>query len=357
MDLIEQVREIGADEASISDASVNAARVALLRETALGSNPQRRPRSRRTRTWTGIGLGGLVAGTAVTAIVVGSIFAPPAMPNAAAAEALEETATMTVHAQDAMLLPGQYLRIETESEFLQFWRAEWADDGDENTFAFNASRDNADAVVRVRDTRVLYVPADRNADWFYDWGTSEVVGSFGDEGARAEAEWLSDPEMAPREKGSVQPLPAGEFPAPDTDVPSTPYLADSYRPYYETMPREPHDLLDWLRAQSGMTGREADRWLVASLSEPSRINLMPPDLRASFFRALALLPGFEVIAVDGNLTTLRYVVSDHRTTTIVLDTAKGFVQSISESYGADGLAGATPESSTGVRISVVDTAP
>lgn len=357
MELIEQVREIGTHEGSIADTSVNAARMALLRETTLGSSPHRPRRSRRARGWTGIGLGSLVAGTAVTAIVIGSVFAPTNVPDAAAAEALEETATMTMHAQDTMLLPGQYLRIEMENEYLQFWRAEWANDRDGNTFGFNASRDNADAAVRVRDTRVLYVPAERSSDWFYDWGTSEVVGSYGDEGPRAEAEWLSDSEMTPGERGSVQSLPAGELPASNADVPSSPYLADSYRPYYDAMPREPRDLLEWLRARSGMTGADADRWLVASLSEPSRVNLMPADLRATFFRTLALIPGFEVVAVDGELTTLRYVVSDHRTTTIVLDTANGFVDSISESYGAEGVAGATPESVTLVRISVVDSAP
>lgn len=356
MQLMEQVREIGIDESRVDEDTVLAARRALTREVARSARPER-ARSSKRRTWTGIGLGGLVAGAAVTAIVAGSVIAPPNAPDAAAAEVLERASAVTLDAQDTTLVPGQYLRIETVGEYLHFWKAEWADDDDENTFAFNASRDGGDAAVLERDTRVLYVPADRAGDWFYDWGSSEVVDSFGSRGAEAAREWSSSPGSAIRERGTIETLPAGEYLAVGGDEPPMPYLADGYRPYYDEMPRDPQKLLDWLRAQSGMTGAEGDRWLVASLSDPSAINLMPADLRSAFFLAIALIPGFEVVAEDGSTATLQYVVPGHRTTKIAIDTEQGLVDSISENYEIGGPAGDTVDSVTTVHTSVVDSAP
>lgn len=355
MPLMERVREIGADEAQITEENVRVARHALLRETARGVRPN--PARPRRRAWAGIGIGGLVAGAAVTAIVAGSVLAPTSAPDAAAAEVLERAATVTVDAKDASLAPGQFLRIETVSEHLQFWNAAWADDGDENTMPFNASRDGADAAVLVRDTRVLYVPADRTADWFYDWGHAEAVESFGERGEEAAETWSLWPGAKGAGRGVIERLPAGEYLAEGGDEPPMPYLADRYRPFYGEMPREPQALLDWLRAQSGMSGAEADRWFVASLSDPSAINLMPADLRASFFRAVALVPGFELVGEESGSATLRYVVPDHRTTTIVIDTDQGLILSIAENYGAGGPTGDTPDSITRVVTSVVDSAP
>lgn len=356
MQLMERVREIGVDESRLDDDTVLTARRALMREMARSARPERTLRSRR-RTWAGLGIGGLVAGVAVTAIVAGSVLAPPAAPDAAAAEVLERASAVTFDAKDTTLVAGQYLRIETVGEHLQFWRADWADDGDQNTMPFNASRGGSDAAVLVRDTRVLYIPADRTEDWFYDWGHAEVVASFGERGADAAGEWSSFPGARIRERGTIETLPAGEYLAADGDEPPMPYLADGYRPYYDEMPREPDGLLEWLRARSGMTGQEADRWLVASLSDPSSINLMPADLRSAFFLAIARIPGFEVLADDGSTATLQYAVPEHRTTTIVIDTAEGLVSSIAERYGTGGPAEDTVDSVTTVHTSVVDSAP
>ncbi|PRB11047.1 hypothetical protein CQ042_17055 [Microbacterium sp. MYb62] len=353
---MERVREIGVDESRVDDDTVLTARRALMREMARSARPERTLRSRR-RTWTGVGIGGLVAGAAVTAIVAGSVLAPPAAPDAAAAEVLERASAVTFDATDTTLVAGQYLRIETVGEHLQFWRADWADDDDENTMPFNASRGGSDAAVLVRDTRVLYIPADRSGDWFYDWGRAEAVESFGARGADAVREWSSSPGAQMREGDTIETLPGGEFVAVGGDEPPTPYLADRYRPHYAVMPREPRELLEWLRTPSGMSGEEADRWLVASLSDPSAINLMPADLRSAFFLAIALIPGFEVLGDDGAAATLQYVVPGHRTTTIVIDTAQGLVSSIAESYGTGGPAGDTLDSVTTVHTSVVDSAP
>ena len=356
MQLMERVREIGIEESRVDEDTVRTARQALTRAMTRNARPVRGGSSRR-RTWAGIGVGGLAAGVAVTAIVAGSVVAPPTAPDAAAAEVLERASAVTFDAQDTALVDGQYLRIETVSEHLQFWRADWADDGDENTMPFNASRGHSDAAVLIRDTRVLFVPANRAGDWFYDWGHAEVVQSFGARGTEAAQEWSSWPGAQVRESGTIETLPAGEYLAVGGDEPPLPYLADRYRPFYAEMPRNPPELLDWLRAQSGMTGDEADRWLVASLSDPSAINLMPADLRSAFFLAIALIPGFEVVSDDGSTATLQYAVAGHRTTTITIDTEQGLVDSIAENYGDGGPAGGTVDSVITVHTSVVDEAP
>lgn len=352
--LMERVRDLGADQAEPSDESVRRARAALATAVSVARAP--RGGRRRARVWTGLGVGGLTAGAAVVALGVGGILVP-VVPDDAAAAVLERAASVTVDAEDLLPGEGQYIRIETVDEFVQFWDAGAADDGEDDTFAFNASRDTGDAAVLVRDTRVLYVPADRSADWFYDWGSAEVVRSFGAQGARAAQEWSSSPGASIRERGTVQILPGGAWPVGDGDPAPVPHLADGYRPHYEEMPREPSALRDWLRAQSGMTGAEGDRWVVASLSDPSAINLMPAELRAAFFRAIALIPGFQVVGEDGGTATLRYEVPGHRTTTIVVDTARGLVDSIAEGYGSGGVIGDTPESTTSVVTEVVDEGP
>lgn len=372
MDVFERVREVNRG-AGLTEERITGARARLLvgidaSRKAGGSAPTALANEAssvaselahrvRRRAWAGLGIGGLVAVAAAFAIVAGSVLAPTVTPDAAAAEVLERASAVTFDAQDTTLVPGEYLRIETVGEHLQFWKAEWADDDDENTLSFNASREGSDAAVLVRDTRVLYIPADRDGDWFYDWGHSEVVESFGERGPEAARDWSAWPGSQVIEHGTIETLPAGEYLAIGGDEPPMPYLADRYRPFYAEMPREPQELLDWLRGQSGMTGEDADRWLVASLSDPSAINLMPADLRSTFFLAIALIPGFEVLADDGSTATLRYVVPGHRTTTMVIDTDQGLVSSISENYGTGGPAGDTLDSTTTVRTTVVDSAP
>lgn len=310
----------------------------------------------RRLAWTGVGVGSLVAGAAVITIAVGSALAPPTVPDAAAVDVWERAAAMADGAEDSALAAGQYLRIDTITEYLQFWNAEWAVD-DEDTSPFNATRENADAAVLVRENRALYIPADRATDWVYDWGHAVVVESFGPHGDEAAEERSSWPATRGADHRRFETLPAGEFLAEGTDEPPTPYLADRYRPYYDDMSRDPQQLLEWLRAQSGATGTEADRRVVATLADPSAINLMPRDLRSAFFRAIALIPGFDVLTDDGVTATLRYVVPWHRTTTIVIDTARGLITSIAESSGTGGPAGDTRDSVTTVDISVVDEPP
>ncbi len=351
MSLMEQVREIGAEEARVEDAQLGRARQALLREAARSAHPTA---ARASRRWAGIGAAGLAAGAATTALVLGSVLAPAAVVSAAAAEVLEEAAEMTITAIDTELAPGQFLRIEERYDFLQFWDDAWPD-GDESTQAYVVpGRMGAAAAALVRDTRVLYVPSDRSADWFMEWGPLTILDTFGDRGAEAAADVTA---FYAGRNGGVERWEGGEIPAEGADKLPTPYLIDRLRPHYDEMPREPQALLDWLRAPSGETGPAADGWLMASLSSPHVINLMPADLRASTFRALALIPGLEVTARDGDLVTLEHTVPGGRASIVVLDTAAGLIRSFAERWGEGGVAADTPDSLITVHLRVVDEAP
>ncbi len=64
-----------------------------------------------------------------------------------------------------------------------------------------------------------------------------------------------------------------------------------------------------------------------------------------------------MVAEEGSTATLEYVVPGHRTTTMVIDTDQGLIDSIAEDYGSGGPAGDTVDSITAVHTSVVDSAP
>ena len=97
-------------------------------------------------------------------------------------------------------------------------------------------------------------------------------------------------------------------------------------------------------------------WVVSMLSDPFTTAVMPPDLRAATFRALALIPGFQVIARDGSLVTLQRADTTHaRVKTIVVDTATGFIRSYTAVDRSD--PGAPMTETQSISMTVVDQAP
>lgn len=357
MPLLEQVRELGAAEAHLEEDTIGTARAALTREIAQGRRAKDPVRTRRRR-WTGIGIGGLVAGAAATAFVVGSVLAPPAVPNASAAEVLNEAANVTVHAVDTTLKPGQYLKIEETGEYLQYWKNP-ADQGTASReHAFSTWRGDADAAFEVREPRVLYVPADRSGDWYYVIEPQSIGRTFGPQGEKAVQDWVQSHQEPFWVSGEVWTVPAGLPRGKDGAPPEADRTWDHYRPFYAEMPRDPAALLEWLRGRSGMGGKEADAWLVASLEDPASVNLMPPDLRATFFRAIALIPGFEVESADGARVTLSYLDTVHnRPESLVIDTEQGYITQFTDSEAGPTVAGDLPDRIKRVATTVVDALP
>lgn len=351
MDVLELVPDIHTDDAPVSEKQINAARQVLIREIASVKGTP----SRARRRWAGASLA--IGGVAVTAIAV-SVLAPARVDPAAAA-VLEDAAAVTINTVDTKLAPGQYLRIQTDHATLWKWDADISDP--ELRFN-NSNRGDAEAGLVVRDTRVLYVPADRSEDWIWDWsGDDRVIDTFGSRSAEATDEWAALNEST--DSGywpDLQRLPGGETLAAEGD--DHEYLLDSYRRLYDEMPRDPQQLLDWFRDRSG-DPNVTDQWVIGAITDVLSANLMPADLRAATLRALALVPGIQVERSGDASTTLVHRSGEwgsSRTTSIVIDTIEGVITSVSETFsgGSDGvLPGTVPDSSTTVTITVVDSAP
>lgn len=354
MDVLERVRDIDLNDPTIID-EINTARQALLREI---SREGRTTRQGRRRRW--IGATGLVAGAAATVVVMNVLV--PAQIDPAAAAVLEDAADVTINAIDTTLAPGQYLRIQTDSDDLWRWDV---DMGNEAWERFNnGNRGEAEAGVIVQETRVLYVPADRSADWIWDWSADpQVIAVYGTRTDEATADWgtqaiASDSGYWP----DLQALPGGAIPAAEGD--SHQYLLDGYRPFYDEMPHNPRALLNWFRAHSGDPD-VSDQWVVDAMADVLTANLMPAELRAAVLRALALVPGIRVSDVTGTATTLEYQSGDWlftRTTLITLDTELGMITSLAQATtnnigGSGNIPGSVPDSRTIVTTTVVDSAP
>lgn len=320
MPLMERVREIGADEARITEENVRVARQALARETARSVGPVTAHRPRR-RTWTGIGIGGLVAGAAVTAIVAGSVLAPVDAPNASAADVLNAAAEATLTATVLAPAPGQYIRIQEVSTQTLGWRSD--DSSPEG--GYWDSRDSATTAV-VRQSRSLYVPADRADDWVEDYGEStELLEIAGPDAAQAE-KGLSQLEFNVRVEvypGGLQGITGVGAEGVDPDDVNW-FARNGLSCYYDEMPRDPRELVKWLDDSSY-------EYLSACppprLSEPVDFNLAPADLRATMFQALALVDGARVERVEGDVTTIAFPEGGESNwmETVDIDTTQGLI--------------------------------
>ncbi|GAB3808082.1 hypothetical protein GCM10028798_33630 [Humibacter antri] len=313
MDILERVREIGQDVPSITDVELEEARQKLLHETARKQlTGVRRPVRRRV-----IGGSVVVAGLAAAALVAGLVLAPP-HPEPAAAAVLRQAANVTINAVDTTLTNGQYLRVT-----------------DTTTYSGDPDPEAGGGTGRAPGSSllVLYVPADRAKDWFLQLGPdSRGFGKVerllgGDDGA-----------LTPEQRAR------GKF---TTSI-------DTWRPFYAEMPRDPKELLNWFLAR-GEKSQGYD-WVMSMFSDPLTTALMPPDLRAAAFRALALIPGINVVSSDGSIVTLQRADTTHaRVKTIVVDTSTGFIRSYTaESHDVPGTVLTDTQS---ISMSVVDHAP
>ena len=224
-----------------------------------------------------------------------------------------------------------------------------------NTFPFNAF-DGGDGAILWRDDRELYVPADRNGDWLWIWNPQVILETFGGPADQM----LADASLP---ENSVAHDTAGRFTAPAGKVPGRDgegaFPLDSNREFYDEMPRDPEELLDWYRARSGDSGAAADRWVVSSI-DPLVINLAPADIRAATFRALSLIEGLTVTRSDERLATIDYRAADGMTFSFVIDMEHGYLQAVAQTWNGSGrrVAPATvPDFMQTVTMTVVDTVP
>ena len=364
MPLMERVREIGSEEARVDDGSICIARQSLAREMARGSRPDAVRRSRRR--WAGIGIGGLVAGTAVTAIVVGSVLAPVDTPSAAAA-VFERAAAGATETAEAALAPGQFRRFETTFSSV----VNWDEDMPAGAHFNNSAPMDAEAALLVEDTMITYVPAVAADDWVRERIPYAVVGGRGDRVDEARMEWAasnSHPGLA-----GITRYPGGAAEAGGAEGTTFEYYLDS-RDVYADLPDDAGGVVDWFSARYEGEGDTygLGHYFVETISDLNVFNLATATTRASLLRAFATLGDVEVVGSEGDTTTLRYEGRNDEgeiaPIEFTLDTTGGYVLGITSwPYGVDGSgADETGEGTDGapawqsrsqVVITVVDSAP
>lgn len=312
-DSIERVRDFARGSDSLSESQLNSARQRLLKEIAVEERRRRSP-----RWWA---LPSLVAGAAAVVIAV-AVLVPLRAPSAAA-QVFHDAGALSVIAADIEVPTGQYLEVETTSNLLVLWDvdmpATWArfNNGDPRA---------AEAGLELHATSKLYVPSDRDDDWTLVNSDARIVTEYGERADEARADWIRD---NPEQAGETIVYPGGEIQSPEGGTPS--YL--DRRDLYPTMPRDSELLLQWWRDRSGVSGAEADRWIVRTMAEDLSVNLMPADLRQAMFDALALVAGAEVTTVDGDLTTVSFpwtVGARRFETQLVVDTKRGLIARTTE---------------------------
>lgn len=309
MDLLDRVRDIGADASPPSEMQLNSARQTLLREIARGERVPARSR----RRW--IGGSALVGGLAAAAVVVGVVVNPAVAPVASAAEVLERAAETTLTTTVLSPGPGQYIRIQEIATSHLGWTG---DIRDPNGGGWDSRSSATEAVVQ--ESRSLFVPADREDDWVRDFDESfEILEISGPDTQLARSV------LSSTRNGSglaVEVYPGGMY--TQTGVVAEGVAADEVLTfavnglscYYDEMPREPAALVRWLESYE-------PEYLSAcgppSLTEPENFNLAPAELRAAMFRALALSDGAKVVRTEGDVTTIALSEGDESEWMITFD--------------------------------------
>jgi hypothetical protein len=365
---MERTRELGAEEARIEEGTVAGARRALMREIVRSAPPDAARRSRRRR-WAGIGIGGLVAGTAVTAIVVGSVLAPATAPTASAAEVLRDAADVALGTGAVSAPAGEYLLIRTVDEGLRFWDADMpAADGQAWMRFNNGDRVDAEAALLTRGETQLYVPSDRRDEWVRVSSPATIIRTFGDRAAEARADAADDPSRPSPAQETLRAV-GGSYQHMDgVDGEGTVTSNLDGRTFWAEMPStEPRELVSWLRARVGEpAGSSAsDSSIVETLTDDPTLALAPADVRAAALRALALLDGSRIVSADGDITTIRFEWTTEwwkAWKDIRIDTQRGLIVGVTSSGAVTGeepkISGLPKwDSHSTYEVSIVNSAP
>ena len=206
-----------------------------------GASARRRPARAR---WVLVAVGT----TAAAAIVIGQVSVT--VQSAQAAEVLHIAAGQTGRLADPVPGPGQYLLVRTHAD----WGVSEQDDSGNDTFHMNLQ------------TIDIYVPADDDQEWVLDrdWGESgerELIRA--NDGAFYGSPWLS------------------------TDL--------------DALPSDGQSLLDHFNSEynGGSASRDEDNFV--RILDLLRTGLVPANLRAGLYEALALIPNVTIGDRQANL--------------------------------------------------------
>jgi hypothetical protein len=292
-------------EVDTDDERLAGARAELL--TAAGTKPAAAHAPRRLRRWTGW------AATAATivALAVGLVLGHPGNDPVASAAARElNSAAEKIGGSDQPLGPGQYRYIV---EHAWWGSAHQIDSGKFLTFLEEHEIET-------------WVPADERQEWMR---RDSVTGNYkwiDGSDAEAKANGVEVPYASPGEKELAR---CGIF-FSNTPGRPCPHVGDWQEPNKEFMaslPRDPHALYDRLHKDTAGSGHGPTSAMLVYVSDILRSGLVPADLRAALYRALALAPRLEITEkvanLDGRKGIAFGVTVDHERQEVIIDPATG----------------------------------
>ncbi len=295
----------------------------------------------------------LLASAAAALLVGGIVVADVVRPGspgatAEAAEVLNAAADAAIRTSDPVVGPGQYLLIDTT----------------ELTWSGMQMADGSDLSWQATASDQLYIPADRNGEWVWDRGERIPAESSSDAVKAAAAEMAKLLQQGkgglPNPTAGIQRGPGGSFygQAPMVII-GTP-LAEA-----GTLPRDPRELLDLIYERTEGKGKTPEREAFVTIADGLRTGAVPAELRATMYRAAALIPGVTVSSkqatVDGRTGIAIGIPNPGGTsrTDIIIDPDSGLVIGEQDVLLQDlpNAPAGTVSAWTSVKTSVVDSAP
>ncbi|MET4004788.1 hypothetical protein ABIB48_003533 [Arthrobacter sp. UYCu511] len=344
MDELKLLHEMRNDVPIVKDSVINGGRDQLLRHITPGvvTKSKRRPRKALRLTLMTAATLGLV-----TALVGGNVIGLAGWRGAAtaqAAEVLNNAAALTIKTSDPVLLPGQYLKIDSTNLWLSIYGVQDA-----------SGIVGSNTTVEWLDTEkmTMYVPANRDQEWVWD-RSGRIPTTFFSEQAKeiamAQAKDIGDASEHLRAAN-------GAFYDSPSSFPSQKEL--------EGYSRDPRMLLNGIYLKTIGSGQSVDGEALVWIADVLRTGLVPADLRAALYKAAALIPG---VSVTDNQATLdgqsgvaigRVEGASNIRQDIIIDPATG--QLIGERQVALEATGTVPAGATigwtTIRTTVADSAP
>ena len=279
MDEMTLLRKVRSEVSMPSDEALMTARARLVERLAraaaqVAAAPVRKRtftthrKMRRVGWITGTGL--VAAGVATAFVLVNAVgFAGwRGGADAAAASTLDAAAAAAIENSDPIVGPGQFLEVSTHAAY---YYSAIAPDGSRT--AFLSSQDGQ-----------LYIPANPAGQWTWIRDLEKPVQTFGAESEKAAAVFPFPAPKTLRRAG-------GFFGYPAIITPAS--LA--------ALPKDPTQLLQFIYHTTLGTGVSPDGAALAWIADTLRSGIAPAAVRATLYRAAALIPGVTLTAGTANL--------------------------------------------------------
>lgn len=310
-------------------------------EGVFGVSHDANRRSRSVRFRRGFAVAAAAVVLLTGSLVAADVVLPDRRPMSAAAAVLKDAAAATVRTSDPVVLPGQYLEIETRA-------------------LYGASSPGEGLTWDVVQADELYIPADPHEEWI--WNRQAPVPTESAPEVVKEAARLQ-PTVDPATYAAL----TGVFRAPGGAFGNGEQYTIVGEPLTEAdnLPRDPKALLDRIYEHTEGAGKTPDLEAFETIVESLRTGIIPADLRAAFYGAAALIPGVDIMdsqaTIDGRTGIAIGLAPPEGGSRqdIIIDPTSGLVigEQIVMLKDYPGAPAGTVESWTSVQTSVVDSAP